>query len=52
MRVPREDAGVFVAAVGGWIGGDGSGGEKVGWRVGGRGNWLSGLGVDGAVWDD
>lgn len=52
VRVPREDAGAFVAAVGGWIGNGAGREEKVGWRVGGRSNWLSGLGNEGSVWDD
>ncbi|KAH8683054.1 hypothetical protein BGZ60DRAFT_210207 [Tricladium varicosporioides] len=56
VRVPREDAGAFCAAVGGWVSG-GGGGENnvVGWRVVGRGNWLSGLvtGVgERGVWED
>lgn len=50
VRVPREDAGVFVAAVGGWIGGRGE--EKVGWTIKGRANWLSALGGEEGVWND
>ncbi|KAH6684437.1 hypothetical protein B0J14DRAFT_12319 [Halenospora varia] len=49
VRIPREDVGAFCAAVGGWISGE------TGWRVVGRGNWLSGLVAgDGErrVWED
>ncbi len=54
VRVPREDASAVVAAVGGWVGGGGSGKESVGWRVKGRSEWLVGLvGGDGSdLFDD
>jgi ribonuclease P/MRP protein subunit POP8 len=42
LRIPREDLNPALAAVGGWIGGR-DGESKVGWRVKGRGNWLSSL---------
>lgn len=42
IRVPREDLSAVGAAVGGWVG------EGVGWRVEGKGNWLSSL-VGGVV---
>jgi ribonuclease P/MRP protein subunit POP8 len=35
VRVPREDAGVVLAAVGGWSNGNGTG-----WKVQSWGNWL------------
>ncbi|KAH8798977.1 hypothetical protein F5882DRAFT_186954 [Hyaloscypha sp. PMI_1271] len=42
IRVPREDLSPVVAAVGGWVGGPGhETAGKVGWKVKGRGNWLS-----------
>lgn len=44
VRVPREDLGPVVAAVGGWVG-IGSNGEdgKVGWKIKASGNWLGSL---------
>lgn len=35
VRVPREDGAAVVEAVSGWVGG-----ESVGWRVKGKGDWL------------
>ena len=53
IRVPREDLSPLLAAVGGWVGGNGEG--QVGWRVRGSGNWLSSLvgraGLE-RIWDD
>ncbi len=34
IRVPREDGGAVVGALGQWVG------DGVGWRVRGRGEWL------------
>ncbi|KAH8598011.1 hypothetical protein B0O99DRAFT_480537, partial [Bisporella sp. PMI_857] len=51
IRVPREDLSPFLAAVGGWVGGDGT----VGWKVKANGNWLSSLvGNSGLekIWND
>ena len=42
IRVPREDLGPVMAAVGGWVGGRDESGMK-GWRVKASGNWLSSL---------
>jgi len=50
IRVPREDAGVFLAAVGGWVSGTG-----VGWKVLSWGNWLGALqggSTTESVWND
>jgi len=54
VRVPREDLSPFLAAMGGWVGGNDTDG-KVGWRVKARGNWLSSLvGKQGVerIWND
>lgn len=51
IRVPREDGGAVVAALGSWVG-SGDGGS-VSWRVKGRGEWLGAvLGREGVgrVW--
>ena len=42
IRVPREDLGPAMAAVGGWVGGNEESG-RVGWKVKASGNWLSNL---------
>ena len=50
MRVPREDAGVVLAAVGGWSNGNG-----IGWKIKSWGNWLGavhGGSTTGSVWED
>lgn len=50
IRVPRKDAGVFLAAVGGWVSGSG-----VGWKVLGWSNWLAALqggSTEKDVWND
>jgi ribonuclease P/MRP protein subunit POP8 len=52
VRVPRGDLSVFLAAVGGWIGGGGGEGNGVSWWVRGSGNWLSALGGKESVWND
>lgn len=54
IRVPREDLSPVLAAVGGWVGGTETQG-KFGWRVKGKGNWLSVLvGLNGQenIWKE
>ena len=44
VRVPRDEASAFMAAVGGWVGIGDRGGdedESVSWRIRGSGGWLS-----------
>ncbi|KAG9233717.1 hypothetical protein BJ875DRAFT_463437 [Amylocarpus encephaloides] len=48
LRIPRQDRSLFLAAVGGWVGGTGN--VKSGWVVRQTSNWLSSLvGTEGEV---
>ncbi|KAI9721433.1 MAG: hypothetical protein M1812_002195 [Candelaria pacifica] len=46
IRVPREDSGTIVAAVGGWVSTARTrdeGAEQIGWKVKGASDWLANL---------